>query len=154
MQIVFFVSDRNPPNTIVVMEGVRLFLSSAGLSPTDLPLALAIHEGLGVSVLLSAWAACWAVKPSRKLLTALQVRKLADWQKAQENVEKSKLVRLVRNNKYLSSKRGAELGVAFGESYFLRKLCMPVLVLLKLWKTYQMIGMGRGKIEEKGAAIE
>ena len=136
------------------MEGVRQFLSSAGLSPTDLPLALAIHEGLGVSVLLSAWAACWAVKPSRKLLTALQVRKLAEWQKAQENVEKSKLVRLVRNNKYLSSKRGAELGVAFGESYFLRKLCMPVLVPLKLWMTYQMIGMGRGKIEEKGAAIE
>ena len=132
------------------MEEVRKFLSSAGLSPSDLPLALAIHEGLGVSVLLSAWAACWAVKPSRKLLTALQVRKLAEWQKAQENIEKSKLVRLVRNNKYLSSKRGAELGVVFGESYFLRKLCMPVLVPLKLWMTYQMMGMGK----VKGTKIE
>ena len=136
------------------MEEVRKLLTSAGLSPTDLPLALAIHEGLGVSVLLSAWAACWAVKPSRKLLTALQVRKMAEWQKAQGSVEKSKLVRLVKNNKYLSSKRGAELGVAFGESYFLRKLCMPVLVPLKLWVTYQMMVRGRGKVDEKGTNIE
>ena len=134
------------------MEEVRKFLTSAGLSPSDLPTALAIHEVLGVSVLLSAWAACWAVKPSKKLLTVLQVKKMPEWQKAQENVQKSKLVKFVRSSKYLSSKRGAELGVAFGESYFLRKLCMPVLVPLKLWMTYRLIYLGRGR-QEEGAKV-
>eukprot|EP00092_Neocalanus_flemingeri_P072350 GFUD01089070.1.p1 GENE.GFUD01089070.1~~GFUD01089070.1.p1 ORF type:complete len:137 (+),score=43.26 GFUD01089070.1:88-498(+) len=132
------------------MEEVKKFLSSAGLRPADIPTALVIHEVLGVSVLLSAWAACWAVKPSRNLLNALQVRKLPEWQKAQENVNKSKLINFVRNSKYLSSRRGAELGVAFGESYFLRKLCMPVLIPLKLWMTYQLVGWARGE-QEKGA---
>ena len=136
------------------MEEVKNFFSSAGLSPTDLPKALVIHECLGVTVLLTAWAGCWAVKPSRKLLSALQVRKISEWKKAQEKVDKSKLVRFVRTNKYLSSKRGAELGVAFGESYFLRKLCMPVLVPLKLWMTYQMMELGRNDLEVEGGRID
>ena len=136
------------------MEEVKHFFSSAGLSPTDLPKALVIHECIGVSALLSAWAGCWAVKPSRKLLSALQVRKISEWKKAQEKVDKSKLVRFVRTNKYLSSKRGAELGVAFGESYFLRKLCTPLLVPLKLWMTYQMMGLGRNDLEVEGGSME
>ena len=86
------------------MEEAKRLLTSAGLSPSDLPKALIIHEVLGVSVLVTAWAGCWAVTPSRRLLAALQVRKLAEWQTAQQKVEKSKLVKLVRNNKYLSSK--------------------------------------------------
>ena len=136
------------------MEKVKKFLSSAGLSPSSIPTALLIHEVLGVSVLLSAWAACWAVKPSRKLLTVLQVRKMPEWQKAQENVQTSKLVKFVKSSKYLSSKRATELGVAFGESYFLRKLGMPVLVPLKLWMTYQMVGWGRGRQGEgEGAEV-
>ena len=135
------------------MEDVKRFLSNAGLSPTDLPKALMIHECLGVSVLLLAWGGCWAVKPSRRLLAALQVRRVADWQKAEQIVEKSKLVKLVRSNQYLSSRRGTELGVAFGESYFLRKLCMPVLVPLKLWLTFQMMGLGRKVVEvEEGSS--
>ena len=136
------------------MEEVEHFFSSAGLSPTHLPKALVIHECLGASVLFSAWAGCWAVKPSRRLLSAVQIRKISEWKKAQEKVDKSKLVRFVKTNKYLSSKRGAELGVAFGESYFLRKLCMPILVPLKLWMTYQMMGLERTHLEEEGESIK
>jgi len=126
------------------MEEVKKYLNSAGLTPGDLPTALVIHEVLGVSVLLSAWAACWAVKPSRHLLIALQVRRLPQWQAAQQTANKSRLVQAVRSSKYLSSSRGGELGVAFGESYFLRKLCIPVLVPLKLWGTYKLVVWGRG----------
>jgi len=132
------------------MEDVKKYFSSTGLSPTDLPKALIIHECLGVSVLLAAWGGCWVVKPSKRFLSALQVRRLAEWQKAERKVEKSRLVQLVKSNKYISSKRGTELAVAFGESYFLRKLCMPLLVPLKLWLTFHLIGQGSKKVDIEG----
>jgi len=121
------------------MEEVKRFLNSAGIEPRDVPLALAIHEGLGVGVLFSAWGLCWAVRPSQSLLRVLQIQRLPQWRKAQEKAETSKLVDYVKRSKLLSNKRGAELTIAFGESYFLRKLCMPVLVPLKLWMTYRLV---------------
>ena len=132
------------------MESVKAFFQSQGteLKAKTVGKALVIHEILGVTVLVAAWGACWAVKPSKHFLTILQIRKTDQWKKAQERMKHSKLLKHVRESRYVSSKTGSELAVAFGESYFLRKLGMPVLVPLKLWLTYELVMAGEGREED------
>ena len=129
---------------------MREFFHSKGtdLNAKTVGKALVIHEILGLTVLVSAWAACWAVKPSKHFLNILQVRKTAQWRKAQERMQDSKLLKRVRESRYVSSKTGSELAVAFGESYFLRKLGLPVLVPLKLWLTYELVVAGESREED------
>ena len=133
------------------MDSVKAFFQSKGteLNAKTVGKALVIHEILGVTVLVSAWAACWAVKPSKYFLNILQVRKTHQWRKAQERIQYSKLLKHLRESRYVSSKTGSELAVAFGESYFLRKLGMPVLVPLKLWLTYELVLMLVGERREE-----
>ena len=135
------------------MDSVREFFHSKGtdLNAKTMGKALVIHEILGLTVLVSAWAACWAVKPSKHFLNILQVKKTAQWRKAQERMQDSKLLKRVRESRYVSSKTGSELAVAFGESYFLRKLGMPVLVPAKLWLTYELVMAGEGREEDMKA---
>ena len=54
-------------------------------------------------------------------------------------MNKSRLVNGIRESKYISSDLASSLAISFGESYFLRKLCMPILVPLKLWLTYEIL---------------
>ena len=132
------------------MESVKAFFQSQGteLKAKTVGKALLIHEILGVTVLVAAWGACWAVKPSKHFLNMLQIRKTDQWKKAQERMKHSKLLKHVRESRYVSSKTGSELAVAFGESYFLRKLGMPVLVPAKLWLTYELVMAGEGREED------
>ena len=131
------------------MEDLKKFLSSKDLSAGDIGKGLVVHEVLGVSVLVGAWAACWAVKPSRHVIKFLQLKKTAEWRRAQEKMQKSKLVNLIKGSKYVSSQTASELAVAFGESYLIRKVCMPILIPLKLWLTYEIILMMKPqKMEE------
>ena len=125
------------------MEDLKKFLYSKDLSAGDIGKGLVVHEVMGVSVLVGAWAACWAVKPSRHLIKLLQLKKTAEWRRAQEKMQKSKLVKLIKGSKYVSSQTASasELAVAFGESYLIRKVCMPILIPLKLWLTYEIILM-------------
>ena len=85
---------------------------------------------------VSAWVGCWAVKPSKCLMDFLKVRHTGHWQKAQERMKHSKLMKYVQE-----SKSQSRLAVSFGESYFLRKVSLPVLVPLKLWLTYKLVTM-------------
>ena len=132
------------------MESVKAFFQSQGteLKAKTVGKALVIHEILGVTVLVAAWGACWAVKPSKHFLDILQIRKTDQWKKAQERIQHSKLLKRVRQSRYVSSKTGSELAVAFGESYLLRKLGMPVLVPLKLWLTYELVVRGERREED------
>ena len=132
------------------MESVKAFFQSQGteLKAKTVGKALVIHEILGVTVLVAAWGACWAVKPSKHFLNILQIRKTDQWKKAQERMKHSKLLKHVRESRFISSKTGSELAVAFGESYFLRKLGMPVLVPVKLWLTYELVMAGEGREED------
>ena len=132
------------------MDSVKEFFQSKGtdLNTKTVGKALVIHEILGLTVLVSAWAACWAVKPSKHFLNILQVKKTAQWRKAQERMQDSKLLKRVRESRYVSSKTGSELAIAFGESYFLRKLGLPVLVPLKLWLTYELVVAGERREED------
>ena len=125
------------------MEELKKYLTSRDISASDVTKAVVIHEVLGMSVMVTAWAACWAVKPSKSLLNILQIRKSVQWTKAQEKMQKSNLLKRIRESKYVSSETATSLGIAFGESYFLRKLCMPILVPLKLWLTYELLILSR-----------
>ena len=42
-------------------------------------------------------------------------------------------------SKFVPPEKVASLGVAFGESYFLRKVFMPVLVPLKIWLSLKAV---------------
>ena len=130
------------------MEELKKYLISRDISAGDVGRAVVIHEVLGVSVLFSAWAACWAVKPSRHLLNTLQLRKRMEWGRAQEKMQKSSLLKRIRESKYVSPETATSLAIAFGESYFLRKLCMPVLVPLKLWLTYELLMLSKTSAPE------
>ena len=130
------------------MEELKKYLTSRDISASDVTKAVVIHEVLGVSVMVTAWAACWAVKPSKRLLNILQIRKSVQWTKAQEKMQKSNLLKRIRESKYVSSETATSLGIAFGESYFLRKLCMPILVPLKLWLTYELLILSRNSARE------
>ena len=125
------------------MEELKKYLTSRDISASDVTKAVVIHEVLGVSVLFSAWAACWAIKPSKHLLNILQVRRIIQWEKAQQKMQTSNLLKRIRESKYVSSQTATSLGIAFGESYFLRKLFMPILVPLKLWLTYELLILSR-----------
>ena len=130
------------------MEELKKYLTSRDISARDVTKAVVIHEVLGVSVMVTAWAACWAVKPSKRLLNILQIRKSVQWSKAQEKMQKSNLLKRIRESNYVSSETATSLGIAFGESYFLRKLCMPILVPLKLWLTYELLILSRNSARE------
>merc|ERR550519_52326 len=69
----------------------------------------------------------------------LQQKNMTRWIEAEKRMNSSKLVKMVNNSKYISESRAPGIGVAFAESYFLRKLMMPVLVPLKLWASYQIV---------------
>ena len=125
------------------MEELKKYLTSKDISASDVTKAVVIHEVLGVSVMVSAWAACWALKPSKHLLNILQVRRIILWEKAQQKMQTSNLLKRIRESKYVSSQTATSLGIAFGESYFLRKLFMPILVPFKLWLTYELLILSR-----------
>ena len=130
------------------MEELKKYLTSRDISASDVTKAVVIHEVLGVSVMVSAWALCWAVKPSKNLLNILQVRRSVQWLRAQEKMQTSNLLNRIRESKYVSSQTATNLGIAFGESYFLRKLCMPILVPLKLWLTYELLILSSNSASE------
>ena len=130
------------------MEELKKYLTSRDISASDVTKAVVIHEVLGVSVMFSAWALCWAVKPSKNLLNILQVRRSVQWLRAQEKMQTSNLLNRIRESKYVSSQTATNLGIAFGESYFLRKLCMPILVPLKLWLTYELLILSSNSASE------
>ena len=129
------------------MEELKQFLVSKGVTAGDLGKAVIIHEVLGVSILLTAWAGCWAVKPSKHLVRALQLRQSEQWRRLEPRIQQSKFVKMIKESKHLSPKTAGDLTIAFGESYFLRKLAMPVLIPLKLWLTYELVIMTKTKDE-------
>merc|ERR1719228_163990 len=75
----------------------------------------------------------------------LQTRHPRQWTRAQGRMHKSKLVNRVTSSKLLPHGRAAALGVAFGESLFLRKLFLPILVPLKLWLSLEIVLLTKAK---------
>ena len=121
------------------MEELKSYLASKDISAKDVGKAIIVHEILGVAVMFGAWGACLAIKPSKHVINRLQLTKLKQWKQTQEKMNKSSLVKMIKESKYISSTTATSLAVSFGESYFLRKLMMPILVPFKIWLTYEII---------------
>merc|ERR1719500_121453 len=79
-------------------------------------------------------------------MAALKTKKNVQWEKAQKRINVSPLVS--RISLVPQGKVGA-VGLAFGESLFLRKLLMPVLVPLKLWVALQLVLMSKAREGEE-----
>lgn len=121
------------------MEELKSYLASKDISAKDVGKAIIVHEILGVAVMFGAWGACLAIKPSKHVINRLQLTKLKQWKQTQEKMNKSSLVKMIKESKYISPTTATSLAVSFGESYFLRKLMMPILVPFKIWLTYEII---------------
>merc|ERR1719180_554332 len=80
-------------------------------------------------------------------MTVLKSKKNIQWEKAQQRISVSPLV--TRISGLVPEGRAAAVGLAFGESLFLRKLLMPVLVPLKLWIALQLVLLSKSKEEER-----
>lgn len=121
------------------MEGVKKIFADKGLQPSDIPKGLVVHEVLGLGVLVTAWAGCYLLRPSARLMAVLRRGKEPLWAQAQARMGKSKVVKLLSQSRFISPEKVGSIGVAFGESYFLRKLLMPVLVPLKIWLSLKVV---------------
>ena len=72
---------------------------------SDLPKAIIIHEGIGISFLLGVWAACYTIRPSYKVFQFAKTRLrekgriekvLKSFEKSMENVKN----RLMKKSKF------------------------------------------------------
>ena len=149
--------DSNPYHNVCFaadkhMEELKLFFTSKGLEAKDIPKGVVAHEILGLTILVSAWAGCYIIRPTATILRLTKSNSWLKssvsgssnaWQVAQEKARKSKLVTLVNNSKYLSNQRAQQVSVAFAESYLLRKLLMPILIPLKFWLAFEMVVLSK-----------
>merc|ERR1719500_2184653 len=78
-------------------------------------------------------------------MAALKLRKNTQWEKAQQRINVSPLVSRISG--LVPQGKAAAVGLAFGESLFLRKLLMPVLVPLKLWVALQLVLLSKSREE-------
>merc|ERR1719432_274963 len=85
-------------------------------------------------------------------MTALKTRKNMQWEKAQQRINVSPLVS--RISRLVPQGKAAAVGLAFGESLFLRKLLMPVLVPLKLWVALQLVLLSKAREGEEDRVKE
>merc|ERR1719490_687393 len=85
-------------------------------------------------------------------MAALKKRKNTQWEKAQQRINVSPLVSRISG--LVPQGKAAAVGLAFGESLFLRKLLMPVLVPLKLWVALQLVLMSKAREGEEDRVKE
>merc|ERR1719403_702749 len=64
-------------------------------------------------------------------MTVLKNKNHKHWKQAQGRISVSPLASRISG--FLPQGKAAAVGIAFGESVFLRKVFMPILVPLKLW---------------------
>merc|ERR1719494_439243 len=72
-------------------------------------------------------------------MTVLKNKNHKQWKQAQARISVSPLASRISG--LVPQGKAAAVGLAFGESVFLRKLLMPVLVPLKLWIALQLVLM-------------
>merc|ERR1719348_1584220 len=80
-------------------------------------------------------------------MNVLKRKKNLQWEQAQQRINVSPLVSRISG--LVPQGRAAAVGLAFGESLFLRKLLMPVLVPLKLWAALQLVLLSKPRDGEE-----
>ena len=49
-----------------MQQQAEAYLLEHGLTPSDLPKAVLVHECLGIGLLATVWAACYSVQPTKR----------------------------------------------------------------------------------------
>ena len=129
------------------MEELKSFFHSKGLEAKDIPKGIIAHEVLGIGILAAAWAGCYLVRPTASLVgiakrspwIASKSSFRSIWESAEERAKSSRLLKFVKESKYLSNRKVQKLSTAFVESYVLRKILMPILIPLKFWLAFEIV---------------
>eukprot|EP00941_MAST-03F_sp_MAST-3F-sp1_P003563 g3563.t1 len=119
------------------MEKVTRYFSEH-LKPHDIPLALAVHEAFGASVLFGAWFACYTGEPTRRMAERFEATKIENaLKKANSNVRS--WTKFFQRIPMLRRADSARLVTSLAESTLLRKAMWPVLVPLKLYVSWKVV---------------
>ena len=133
------------------MEKADHYLLEHGLTPSDLPKAVLVHEGLGIGLLAGVLAACYGVQPTKRFVAAydrdLMIRMMI---RADALVNKFPVFVTARTDPQRLLvrvwSRRASLGVgppawqvSVAESLLVRNALRPLTIPLKLWVTWQIV---------------
>ena len=140
-------SDFPPPTRAERFEN---YMNEMGLSPSDVPKAVIIHEGLGLGLLGGIWAACFAVQPSVRVVRPLRAAvggSLPGEERLGGQFEAAMVSMEQRVKRYVpAGSDPRRLVVSLAESAVARNLARPVTIPLKLWLTYRiMTGMSSSR---------
>merc|ERR1719228_1199975 len=80
-------------------------------------------------------------------MAVLKNKNHKQWEQAQARISVSPLAN--RISRLAPQGKAAAVGLAFGESVFLRKLLMPILVPLKLWIALQLVLLSKPREGEE-----
>lgn len=120
-------------------NAVTRYLKTRGI--VDIPMAIAIHETIGVTLLAGAWYMCYKFQPYNTLARHYLPPTLV--------IDTKKLNKTVGFLSKVSVKVDpARLGVALAESTAIRKLAMPLTIPAKLWLTWKVVMTLRPKSED------
>eukprot|EP01129_Flabellula_baltica_P001307 TRINITY_DN11194_c0_g1_i1.p1 TRINITY_DN11194_c0_g1~~TRINITY_DN11194_c0_g1_i1.p1 ORF type:complete len:134 (-),score=10.97 TRINITY_DN11194_c0_g1_i1:7-408(-) len=115
------------------------------VSLKDIPKAVFIHESIGLSVMLSLWYFSYKASISKYILNNTKLGKQVKnrYNTHYQTKQQSSIVDILNNilSKLPAHRRplAINIGVAYAESFLLRKLLSPVLIPLKLWITYKIV---------------
>jgi len=122
----------------------KAYFLSKGLTPRDLPLAIVVHEGVGMSWLFGSWAACYFLRPSKKLGALAAGARVEQAIEAAERKVQAWSSSLARIPGMRSADRG-RLAVSMAEASLVRNVMRPVTIPLKLWLAWTAVSMAKGQ---------
>ena len=100
-------------------------------SARDIPMAIAIHECLGLLILASTWFAAYNYPPSKIPILAGPIKRM-------EAILPARLKSMTSNNPVLASRAGQ----SYVEASCVRKLIRPATIPLKLTATFLILKSG------------
>ena len=126
------------------MGRLKEWFAEKDLKVTDVPLALAYHEVLGLGTLAAWWALCYAATPTARVLNAVrgvQPRAVAAGSAVfRRGVGAVAFSAPRRRLPFGRALRGKErLAGSLVESSAIRAAIKPVTLPLKLWLSYELV---------------
>lgn len=106
-------------------------------------LSRAVHEMLGIGILLSVWGACYRLNPTRRMMSLALFRRIVSSPRMKNFGEAYDRGANAWNRRfstfsfarYVNPQRAAE---SLGESFVVRKFSSPLLVPMKIWLAFKL----------------
>lgn len=126
-----------------MLDQKKQYLIERGLTLSDVPKAIIIHEALGISLLIMIWTGCYIIRPSHYLFLPFK-RRFPKYVELLHNKVDNKLNKYREKMKLNQGKlfnwiEKERLLVSLAESVVMRNLLRPITVPLKLYATYKII---------------